>query len=280
MNENGSASVRTRPGIGIAFGGGVLYSIAGVGVARALDEAHLPVVAVTGTSGGAIVGAAVAAGLRGWEMQQAAEELDWGELVRFSPGRMGILDGDRMAKFVERMTGCRTFEDLKMPFTSVCTDILRGAESRITSGPLGVAVQASCLIPGLFQPVKMGDELLVDGGVTANLPVGALCDHHPAVVLAMDVLTLSDRYQGRLRTAAHVVLKAYHTLVRRNVDEEERRADFIVMPNMTGLSVMNFKDTPEVIAKGEEAIQPFIPRLRALLADRLSGLPAPASVPI
>lgn len=260
-----------RPGIGLALGGGVVYSVAGVGVARVLEEARIPIAAVSGTSGGALVGSAIAAGLRGWELQQAAEEMDWNDLVRFSPGRMGLLDGDRMVKFIERITGCRTFEDLKMPFTAVATDILRGREVRFTSGPLGTAIQASSAIPGLFQPVKWEDMLLVDGGVSDNLPVAAVRDHRPAVTVAVDVLSLSDQYQGRLRTGAHVVLKAYHTLVRRHVDVQERLADFIVMPNVSGLSVLNFGDTAEIIARGEDATRPFIPRLRALLENRLAG---------
>ncbi len=260
-----------RPGIGLAFGGGVVYSMAGIGVARVLEEAHIPIAAISGTSGGALVGAAVAAGLRGWELLQAAEEMDWKDIVRFAPGRMGLLDGERMVKFVERITGCRTFEDLKIPLTAVATDILRGREIRFTSGPLGMAVQASCAIPGLFQPVKWEDLLLVDGGVSDNLPVAAVRDHRPALTVAVDVLTLSDTYQGRLRTGAHVVLKAYHTMVRRNVDAEERLADFIVMPNVSGLSVLNFGDTAELIQRGEEATRPFIPRLRAMLDSRLAG---------
>jgi len=260
-----------RPGIGIAFGGGVVYSIAGVGVAIALHEAGLPVVSVAGTSGGALVGSAVAAGLRPWELREVGEDMDWGDLVRFIPGKMGLLNGDPIRTFVERVTGCRTFEELKMPFTAVATDLLHDVQIRFRTGPLGVAVQASCAIPGLFQPVKADDMLLVDGGISANLPAEAVRESRPAVTLAVDVLTLSDQYQGPLRTAAQVVIKAYHTLVKRELEYQERQADFVVMPNVSGLSVLNFRDAPEIIRRGEEATRPLISRIRALLADRTAG---------
>jgi len=259
-------------GVGVAFGGGVVYSIAGVGVACALVEAGIPVVAVAGTSGGALVGAAVAAGMRPWELREIGLDMDWSDLVRFTPGKMGLLNGEPIASFVENTTGCRTFEELRMPFTAVATDLLRGEEIRFTTGPLGLAVQSSCAIPGLFQPVKSGEMLLVDGGISANLPAEALRAHRPAVSVAVDVLTLSDQYQGPLRTAAHIVIKAYHTMVRREIEFQERQADFVVMPNVSGLSVLNFRDAPEIIARGEEATRPLIPRIRALLADRLAGL--------
>jgi NTE family protein len=229
-------------------------------------------VAVAGTSGGALVGAAVAAGMRPWELREIGLDMDWSDLVRFTPGKMGLLNGEPIASFVENTTGCRTFEELRMPFTAVATDLLRGEEIRFTTGPLGLAVQSSCAIPGLFQPVKSGEMLLVDGGISANLPAEALRAHRPAVSVAVDVLTLSDQYQGPLRTAAHIVIKAYHTMVRREIEFQERQADFVVMPNVSGLSVLNFRDAPEIIARGEEATRPLIPRIRALLADRLAGL--------
>jgi NTE family protein len=260
-----------QPGIGIAFGGGVVYSIAGVGVACALIEAGLPIVAVAGTSGGAIVGAAVAAGLRPWELRQIGTEISWSDLVRFTPGKMGLLNGEPIRAFVERTTGCRTFEELRMPFTAVATDLLHDKEVRFTTGPLGMAVQASCAIPGLFQPVKAVDMLLVDGGISANLPADALRVHRPAVTIAVDVLTLSDQYQGPLRTAAQIVIKAYHTMVKREIELQERNSDFVVMPNVSGLSVMNFRDSPSVIARGEEAVGPLVGRIRGLLADRMAG---------
>jgi len=261
-----------RAGVGLALGGGVLYSVAGVGVARVLMEARIPIAAVAGTSGGAIVGAAIASGMRDWELRQAAEEMDWGDLVRFSPGRMGVFNGDRIQRFIEEMTGCRTFEDLKLPFTAVTTDILVGREVRLKSGPLGVAVQASCSIPGLFQPVKLGEMMLVDGGIMDNLPVRAVQEHRPAVTLAVDVLTVSDAYQGRLRTGAHVILKAYHTLIKRKAELQESLADLTVMPNVSGFSVLNFRDAVELMARGEDAARPMISHLRAMLAERIRDI--------
>jgi NTE family protein len=265
------ADVAVRPGVGVAFGGGVAYSIAGVGIARVLEEEGLPIAAASGTSGGAFVAAAVAAGLRGWELQQAAEEIRWHDLVRLAPGRMGLLSGEPMERHVERIAGRRDFAELPMPLCVVATDLLRAEEIRFTSGPLGFAVRASSAIPGFFQPVPWEGKLLADGGITDNLPVGGVRAFAPAVALAVDVLTRSDQYQGPLRSAAQVMLKAYHTMVRRNLELQERHADLVVQPDMSGLSVMNFRDVPRIIARGREAMAPLVPRLRALLAERLDG---------
>jgi NTE family protein len=258
-------------GVGLALGGGVVYSIAGVGVYRAMTEAHVPIVAVSGTSGGAIVGAAVAAGLPGWELKQAAVGLRWGDLVRFSPDRMGLLNGSPIGRFVENITGCTLIEDLKMPFTAVATDINTGEEIRLDRGPLGFAVQASCSIPGLFQPAPYGNRLLVDGGVVDNLPVDAVKVYRPAVTVAVDVLTKSDEFTGRIRNGAFVVLKAYHIMVKRIGEEVEREADIILSPDVSGCSVMNFRHAGELIERGEKAGREIAPKLKEMLAERLEG---------
>jgi len=257
------------PGIGLALGGGVVYSIAGIGVYRALAEAHLPIVAISGTSGGAIVGSAIAAGLPGWELKQVAEGIRWSDLVRFTPDRMGFLNGSPIGRFVESVCECTLIEDLKMPFTAVATDIITGEEVRLDHGPLGLSVQASCSIPGLFQPVPMGDRLLVDGGVVDNLPVDAVRMYRPAVTLAVDVLTKSEEFTGRIRNGAFVVLKAYHIMVKRIGEETEKEADIILSPDVSGCSVMNFRNSGELIERGERAGREIVPRLKELLDERL-----------
>lgn len=257
------------PGIGLAFGGGVVYSISGIGVARGLLRAGVPIVAASGTSGGALVGSSVAAGLGPDALLKAALAMDWRDLTRFHPNRLGVMSGEPIVRFVERTTGVRSFEELAMPFTVVATDILSGREVRLSRGPLGQAVRASCAIPGLFQPVPYGEWLLVDGGISDNLPAAAVRAVRPALVVGVDVLTLSDQYQGRLRTGAHVVLKAYHTMLRRPNEREDRQADLLIMPNVAGCSVMNFRDAEVLIERGEEAVQAILPRLRATLDERL-----------
>jgi NTE family protein len=257
------------PGIGLALGGGVVYSIAGIGVYRALTLAHIPIVAVSGTSGGAIVGSAIAAGIPEWELKQVALGIRWGDLMRFTPGRMGFLSGHPIGRFVEEVCGCSLIEDLKMPFTAVATDIISGEEVRQDHGPLGIAVQASCAIPGLFQPVRVGERLLVDGGVVDNLPVNAVKMHRPAVTVAVDVLTHSDEFTGTIRNGAFVVLKAYHIMVKRIGLEVEKEADIIMSPDVSGCSVLNFRYSGELIERGERAGREIVPRLKELLDERI-----------
>jgi len=255
-------------GVGLALGGGIVYTVASIGVYRVLEEAKIPIGAVSGTSGGAIVGAAIAAGVGPDELAGYAQEMDWSDLVWIFPNKMGLVRGDPIVRFVEKMTGCRTFEELKMPFSVVASDINTGEEVRLTRGPLGSAVQASCSIPGLFQPVQLDGRLLVDGGIVDNLPVEAVRQHRPAAVVAVDVLSYFESYQGRLRLGIQVVLKAYETMVKRITDLKGHKADLLVQPNVSGCSLYSFRDVPKLIKRGEEAVRPLLPRLRAIVESR------------
>jgi len=267
MTEEKGQPVALRPGIGLALGGGVTYTIASVGVFRALQEAKIPVTAVSGTSGGALIGAAIAAGLPADEIARQAVRLRWHDIAWPIPTRTGLLNGRPMARFVERITGRRLIEELAIPFSAVATNINTGEEVRFTSGPLGMAVQASSAIPGLFQPVPLGKCLLVDGGITDNVPVAAVREHRSQVVVAVDVLRFFEGRQEHLRWGLELVLKSYQAMVKIISESQERRADLVVMPNVAGCSFASFRDAGKLIERGEEAMRAMLPRLRAILAE-------------
>jgi len=272
MDAQGTRA-QTRPGIGLALGGGVIYTIAGIGVFRVLEEAGMPISAVSGTSGGAIIGSAIAAGLTAAEIERVARKLRWTQLAWPIPGRLGLLNGSPISRFVERLTGCRDISELRIPFTAVCADVTTGEEVRFTDGPLGMAVQGSCCIPGLFQPVCWEHRLLVDGGIVDNVPVEAVREHRPLLVVAVDVLSFFEGSHGQLKLGMQVVLKAYQMMVKRISESQERRADMVIKPNVAGCSYASFRDVPKLIERGEEAMRAVLPRLRAMLEEHESGGP-------
>ena len=260
-------------GVGLALGGGVLYTVAGIGVYRVLEEAGIVVEAVSGTSGGAIIGAAIAAGLSAAEIEKIAVKLRWHNLAWPLPARSGFLNGRPLARFVEQMTGCRNIEDLKIPFSVVATDINTGEEIRFKEGPLGPAVQASCSIPGLFQPLKMGDKLLVDGGIVDNIPVSAVREFGQRAVVAVDVLRFFEGHQDNLKSGIQVMLKSYQVMVKLISESFARPADLVIMPHVSGCSFATFHDVEKIIRRGEEAASAILPRLRAIIDEHARGNP-------
>ncbi len=167
---------RNGPIIGMALGSGSARGWAHIGVLRALREAGIVPHVIAGTSAGALVGAAYAAG---WidELEKWVCELDAGDVRSWfdvSLGAGGLLQGRRLISFFKQSIGAQNIEDLPMPFGAVATDMSSGKEVWMRSGDLMNAVRASISLPGLFTPVEYEGRWLLDGGLVNPIPV-SLC---------------------------------------------------------------------------------------------------------
>src|SRR5213594_4605680 len=178
-----------RPRIGLALSGGAARGIAHVGVLRALEEHEIPVDAIAGASAGALVGGAYAAGLTIDELEKLAREFRWRRMARFSFSRLGLQSNARMEKFLRARLPVTRFEDLKIPFAAMVTDLGAGRAIALRdTGDLAFAIRASCCLPALHVPVRDADgRLLVDGGLVANIPISYTRELGADIVIAVDV---------------------------------------------------------------------------------------------
>jgi NTE family protein len=208
-----------RPRIGLVLGGGGAKGIAHVGVLQVLDELHVPIDCVAGTSMGALVGGIYAAGMPAGQLGQEVTTIDWAETVGGKGNRelipverkleqrsynnsseVGIQNGKFVSAkgFVDTqdIEGLirdlvsdarfrRDFNDLPIPFRAVATDMVSGDVVVMGSGDLSVAMRASMAMPGVFSPVMDGDRVLSDGGQLMNLPVDVARDLCADVVIAV-----------------------------------------------------------------------------------------------
>ena len=165
-----------KPGVGLALSGGAARGIAHAGVLEVLVDAGIVVRALAGTSAGAVVGALFAAGMSPVEIGRMALETRWSDLLRVRVPHAGMISGDGLERFFERVIPAQTFAELRLPFAAVATDLATGKRVDCTSGPLARAVLASCSLPVLLEPVEQRGRLLVDGGVSSQLPVRAVRD--------------------------------------------------------------------------------------------------------
>lgn len=186
--------VEKGPIIGMALGSGSARGWAHIGVLKALREAGIVPHVIAGTSAGALVGAAYAAG---WidELEKWVCELDAGDVRSWfdvSLGAGGLLQGRRLISFFKQSIGAKNIEDLPMPFGAVATDMNSGREMWLRSGDVMNAVRASISLPGLFTPVEYDGRWLLDGGLVNPIPV-SLCramgaDYVIAVNLNNDIV--------------------------------------------------------------------------------------------
>ena len=163
----------SKPRLGIALGSGSARGWAHIGVLRALEQAGIVPDVVSGTSIGALVGAAYASN-RLDRLEEWVTQIDWWDIIRYMDLRLGGVEGERLMRAFRERVEDAPIESLAKPFGAVATDLQTGREVWFQQGSLLEAVRASIALPGLFCPVRYQDRWLVDGGLVDPLPV-SLC---------------------------------------------------------------------------------------------------------
>lgn len=180
-------------GVALALGGGGFKGFFHVGVLEALDLMNIPVNFIAGTSVGALVGAGLACGLSISKIKSIA--LDMTKNTIFELGnpafsKNGLLKGDKAQKFFDDILNKSKFEDTKIPFYVVATDLINGNKVIFNKGNIAKAIRASISIPAVFEPVIYGNQVLVDGGVVENLPMATVRKYSKLPLLASSLDTI------------------------------------------------------------------------------------------
>lgn len=183
------ARLLSGTGTGVAFSGGGARSYGQIGALRAMKELGIEIDALAGTSMGSVIGAFTAmVDDIDYAMQRASSEFNGIDLLDYTLPVTSIFRAKKMSDAIDRTFHSHDIEDLLIPFVCLSTNLSQAELVEHRSGPLVPAIRASVSLPGVFPPVAMGDDLLVDGGVLENLPAGPLRrDPGISTVIAIDV---------------------------------------------------------------------------------------------
>lgn len=208
VHSSVSSGTWPGPSIGIALAGGAARGAAHVGVLRELERRGIPIHVVAGTSIGALVGAAYAAG-RLDQLETLARSLTWGKLLRLADPVLdgGLVRGQRFDALLQELFGALRFEDLSQRLVLVAAALPDGDPVMLTSGLLAEAVRASMTVPGLFQPVWREGRCLVDGGLVELLPVRAARAYGAEVVIGVDISSPNDIWGRLTERMKHVYVR-------------------------------------------------------------------------
>src|SRR6267154_4207004 len=260
---SGNDSERTaRPKVGLALAGGFARGIAHIGVLRVLREAGIPIDCVAGTSVGALIGAGFCSGLSLEKMQEIGQSTTFADFGRWTPSWLGLATNQRMEKYLERLTAAKTFEELKTPLAISTSDINEGITVYYTSGSLAQPLRASCAYPALFVPIQYDGRTLVDGFLTAPVPVEGTLVLGADVVIAVYLDSGSDTTP---RTAAEVISRSFNIIQRHAEVAWRQQADLIIEPEVREYAWDDFSKTPELVNAGEVATMKLLPEIRALV---------------
>ena len=255
-----------------ALGGGGARGLAHLGVLRVLEEEQIPGSGLGGTSMGAVVAAAYAAGGRLDYLSRVAASLSWDRLWDFRFPRMGLINGERVMAVLRLLTKKKRLEELKPPVWVVATDLLTGTEVVFKEGSLEPALRASISIPGVFTPVEYGKYLLVDGGVVAGVPAGIARQMGADLVIAVNVSY--DPPPLPPGNIFEVLMKTVEIMGARLTEAQVAQADLVLTPRVGHVGTGHFSRAADCIAAGEEAARRMLPAIRHLLGRARPGLAA------
>ncbi|MET0281944.1 MAG: patatin-like phospholipase family protein [Steroidobacteraceae bacterium] len=300
LAQQAPAAMPERQRIGLVLSGGGARGVAHVGVLRVLEELHVPIDAIAGTSMGAVVGGLYASGMSPAQIERELTTVDWEDaftdrptragvpfrsrredrefLVRFPLGfrdgsfhlPTGLIQGQKLTQLLRQLTlpvaGVPDFDRLPTPFRAVATDLETGAAVVMGEGDLTTALRASMSAPGIFAPVERDGRLLVDGGLANNLPIDIARQMGVDRVIVVDVgFPLAQR--ERLASVANVANQMLTILVRR--ESEKQRAtlspqDLLVSPDLPNTSSYGFSNLARIIGAGTQAAAQMREQLAAL----------------
>src|ERR1700728_531126 len=274
-----------RPRIGLALSGGGALGLAQIGVIQWLEQNHIPVERVAGTSMGSIIGLMYATGMSPTEMQKFAEDINWNEALLPEPtyrqlayrrkqdrrdyqveAALGIKHGlkapngldpglgvglllDRIA-FAE--SSIANFDELPIPFRCVAADMQSGDRVVLRDGSLPTAVRASMAIPGVFTPVQIDGRVLADGGMVENIPVETVREMNADTVIAID-LQLPPGGREQLETLTGVLSRAVSVMILQNERRSMALANATITVETGSFSTTDYDDLPRLIHLGYQS---------------------------
>jgi NTE family protein len=256
----------SRAGVGLALGGGFARGFAHLGVLQVLEQHHIPISHIAGTSVGSILGAAYASGAPLARIIETCRTLRFRDIARWRVSRLGLASNHRLGNLIERVFESRRFEDLRIPLAVVATDLTSGEPVVFTQGNLVDAIRASCAFPGLFEPVEIGTRCLADGGLVAPVPTCAARDLGAAVVIGVSV-GMQDGYRGAPTNIFQVVSRAVSAAQKHQLEIWERHADLVLRPDVQSLAWDDFDRAEEAIAAGAAAALRALPRIEKLVGQ-------------
>jgi NTE family protein len=252
--------------LGIALSGGGARGAAHTGVLRVLQNAGLPVHCIAGCSSGAIVGAFHAAGVPPDKQLQFAQRLRWRSLRMLGIPKMGFFHSGELERFLIETVGDIHFDALKIPLAVVATDFRTASPVVFRQGRVAPAVAASAAIPIVFSPVRIGEMVLVDGGLTNNLPADIARGMGADIVLGVSVLSVFDE-KRRYDNFFDIALGTMDLMSRHSTEVGRKECDLCITPLMGPRSPGDLARAPSMVAEGEAAMMRALPRLKELLGE-------------
>ena len=289
--------------VGLVLGVGVGYGFCHVGVLKVIEEEHIPIDIIAGSSIGALIASLWATGRSSSEILEITSEFRepkriWG-LVDLTIPHLGFLKGNKLYKFLNKYLGDKTFYDTRLPLKVIASDVKRKETRVLDKGLLADAIMASCSMPGVFAPFKFKEEMLFDGGVINPLPTEPLFKMGVKKIIAVnvtpsrqDILNQYEKIKEGLKTnisegiqkrnwfnlgryfretfktnILDIIFSSVEILQSEVAQKEALLADVVLHPDTSGLYWLELHKAAEFAKRGEEEARRNLDKIKQLINE-------------
>jgi len=252
--------------VALVLGAGASRGFTHIGAIKILEANRVPIHMIVGTSAGSFVGSLYAYGFNAFQLQSLSFSIEKGDIIDLTVPDKGFIKGEKLESYVNHMVSSTPIEKMRIPFYAVATDIQSGEEVAFASGNTGTAVRASCSIPGIFQPVKIGEKYYVDGGLVSPVAVDYARKMGADIIIAVDISTGANNPPPQ--TTIETIMQAVIIMYSKISQSQIARADIVIRPKVSHISSTDFSKRHEAVLEGERAALEAMPQIKAAL-DKL-----------
>jgi NTE family protein len=274
-----------RKKIGLVLGGGAAKGIAHIGVLKVLEENKIIPDMISGTSMGALIGAAYALEPDAKKLEKTSIDFKITRKIDLQFPKHGLIKGDKIEKWLRELYQERTFKDTKIPLFITATDLLQKQKIIFNEGDIAKAVRASISIPGIFNPVVNNDKILVDGGVLNNLPTQILRKMGAEIIITVNPIeSPSSKFVFEKASKTNKNKKLPNLLynlgmsiqlLQSNIHEIElakKTSDVFIQISSPNVNLYDFQKQEEIITEGEKQARKHLPEIKKLKKFQLKDL--------
>ena len=284
-----------NPRVGLVLSGGGAKGLAHIGVLKTLDSLGVRVDYIAGTSMGAVMGGLYASGYTGRQIDSIIRATNFDLLISDDIPRNAKTFYERknaekyaftlpfidfkiqlpssisrgqnvfnaLSKLTLNVSGVEDFSKLPIPFYCIATDMSTGEEVVLDRGNLTQAIAASSALPTLYQPVRLNNKLLMDGGIVNNYPIQGLESKDLDIIIGVDVqddlLTIN-----KLESVSNILIQISNFRVAKEMKGKAKFTDIYIKPEISEYSLFSFKNSNEIISKGQTAASTYIEELKTI----------------
>jgi NTE family protein len=252
--------------VALVLGAGASRGFTHIGALKILEANRVPIHLIVGTSAGSFVGSMSAYGFTAFQIQDLSFSMEKGDIVDLTVPDNGFIKGEKLESYVNHMVSNTPIEKMRTPFYAVATDIQSGEEVVFASGNTGTAVRASCSIPGIFQPVKIGAKTYVDGGLVSPVAVDYARKMGADLVIAVDISAGANNASPQ--TTMDTIMQSVIIMYSKISQNQLSRADVVIRPKVSHIGSTDFSKRHEAVLEGEKAALEAMPAIKKAL-DKL-----------